>query len=363
MTNHELRVEVVGDELRIGPLQVAFHRTLRIPDNDETYPLPPSLGLFPLRRVADHADRVPATWREHGGVFMPLYQREAMWLGFSHNRQWKPSALKICIGKVDALSGKPYSQRLHGPGSKRGQDYVVVPGQPWLDGINAGNGCIRQFVAMPLGMGYTVEGQLTGAERHGGVQLCVFEPRPGRFPEAPPAAPGRARSAAAGGHWASAAAAPADMVAQSAPATTAALSRAAAPRKGAEMGLAAGGRMKQSIYPDPHGIDNWDTTRYARCFVHIVNSEMWTAITGEPAPPSPVTAASYTQYGLPWFDLYDEHLGDIAPPKRLQRVRSVAANDAEHGFGVQDDDHVAIDPHAVVQLGPAPRAKVPDGRW
>ena len=28
---------------------------------------------------------------------------------------------------------------------------LVVPDQPWLDGINAGNGFIRQVVAMPLG--------------------------------------------------------------------------------------------------------------------------------------------------------------------------------------------------------------------
>src|SRR5215470_3778380 len=51
------------------------------------------------------------------------------------------------------------------------QDYVVVPDQPWLDGINAGDGYVRQFVAMPLGLGYTVEGQVTGAEEFGGIQL------------------------------------------------------------------------------------------------------------------------------------------------------------------------------------------------
>lgn len=29
-------------------------RTLRIPDNGETYPLPPGLGAFPVRHVADY---------------------------------------------------------------------------------------------------------------------------------------------------------------------------------------------------------------------------------------------------------------------------------------------------------------------
>ena len=42
------------------------------------------------------------------------------------------------------------------------QNYVVVPGQPWLDGYCVEKGIIRQFVAMPLGQGYSVEEQLTG---------------------------------------------------------------------------------------------------------------------------------------------------------------------------------------------------------
>ena len=64
---------------------------------------------------------------------------------------------------------------------------MVVPDQMWLDGINSGKkGIIKQFVAMPLGMGYTVEGQVTGEEIHGGLQLCVFEPKSGRFPDAEP---------------------------------------------------------------------------------------------------------------------------------------------------------------------------------
>src|SRR3954447_4068299 len=117
-----------------------------------------------------------------------MYQREAMWLSFSHTRSWKPSALQVAVGKVNALAGEEWSEALNGGDEDgEGQDYVVVPEQPWLDGINAGRGSIRQFVAMPLGMGYTVEGQVTGEERHGGVQLCVFEPKPGKFtkPESP----------------------------------------------------------------------------------------------------------------------------------------------------------------------------------
>lgn len=34
---------------------------------------------------------------------------------------------------------------------------MVSPEQPWLDGIADGDGTVRQFVAMPLGSGYSVE--------------------------------------------------------------------------------------------------------------------------------------------------------------------------------------------------------------
>lgn len=63
-------------------LRIEFLRTLRIPDDDQDHLLPPGLGRFPLRHVDDHAQRVPSSWMEHGGVMLPMYQSEAMWLNF-----------------------------------------------------------------------------------------------------------------------------------------------------------------------------------------------------------------------------------------------------------------------------------------
>ena len=60
--------------------------------------------------------------------------------------------------KINAVSGEAWTAELH----SEPQDYVVVPGQPWLDGFSVGAGLIRQFVALPLGAGYSVEEQLTG---------------------------------------------------------------------------------------------------------------------------------------------------------------------------------------------------------
>ena len=55
------------------------------------------------------------------------------------------------FGKVCAVSGEPWSDDLDADG----QNYVVAPDQPWFDGYCVDKGVIRQFIAMPLGKGYT----------------------------------------------------------------------------------------------------------------------------------------------------------------------------------------------------------------
>jgi hypothetical protein len=57
------------------------------------------------------------------------------------------------------VTGEPYRPGLH----REPQDFAVIPEQPWLDGFCVSRGVIRQFVAMPLGAGYTAEEQITGA--------------------------------------------------------------------------------------------------------------------------------------------------------------------------------------------------------
>jgi len=316
------RITIDRDGLRFGDtgLRITFQRTLRIPDDGAEYPLPPGLGAFPLRRVDDYADRVPAEWRERGGVFLPMFQREAMWI-LLQGPHWKPHAVKVGIGKICAITGTPWSESLHAAP----QDYLVTPPQPWLDGICAGKGFIRQFVAMPLGMGYTVEGQVSGEERFGGIQIKVVPPRPGLFPDRPPAIEYE--------RLAMGCAAPAGPP-------------AASPRRRAgSMGLAAGGRMRQKVYPDPHGLDTWNLDDGRRVFVHIVNSELWREITGEAPPATPVTAREYAAHGLPWFDLYDETAATVDPGAPLTQVKTVKQIDAGKSTQpLQDDQPVAVGP-------------------
>lgn len=330
-----LKVTTRNNSLHFGDgFSLDFQRTLRIPDDGSSYALPPGLGAFPICKVSDYRERVPPDWVEHGGVFIPLYQREALWINF-HSRRWKPNAVKVAVGKVNAVSGKPWSQTI----TRESEDYVVCPPQPWLDGINAGEGFIRQFVAMPLGMGYTVEAQATGEERFGGIQIIVYEPKPGRFPDQPP-------PLATGALWVAEAAMP-----------------LAAPAAAAEMGIAAGGKMKQHIYPDPHGLDAWDQSNYGRVYVHIINSMAFREITGLEPPPTPVTAKTYAEYGLPWFDLYDEGIGDIAAPDALKKVKSVKEMDEQKGFGPQQDDtSVNVPEDKIIKYDIAPH-EVKDGEW
>jgi ubiquitin len=59
-------------------------------------------------------------------------------------------------------------------GIEKKQDYVVIPPQPWLDGIATSPGVVKQFVAVPFKSGYSVEHQIAGRETTGGVQFEVI---------------------------------------------------------------------------------------------------------------------------------------------------------------------------------------------
>lgn len=342
-------------------LTVTFQRTLRIPDDGKSYPLPPGMGAFPLRRVLDYKDRVPASWVKTSGIFLPMYQREAMWIALT-GRPWRPNAVKIAAGKINAVSGKPWDQKLKKPkertfGSGEPElDYMVCPPQPWIDGFKTDKDVIRQFIAMPLGMGYTVEGQVTGKEEHGGVQIIVYEPKAGRFPDAPPPPPPMAVTRAGTFGGPAGMPPPAPMMAP----PPAAAAPGGAP-KGAAMGLGTGGKITQKIYPDPHGIETWDEDYYGRVFVHIVNSVMWREITGEPPPETPVTAKSYTNAGYPWFKLYDEDKADVGGSPILANVKSVSEMDESHGFVGLDDNSSVDVPNA--QIKGIPKNEVPEGDW
>jgi hypothetical protein len=325
-------------------LSINFQRTLRIPDDENDYPLPPGLGSFPLRHVDDFASHAPSPWLEHGGVMLPMYQSEALWISFGpdwvdrHDVPY-PFSVKIAAGKVCAVTGISWANEIH----RDPQDYLVLPAQPWLDGYCVEKGIIRQFVAMPLGSGYSAEEQLTGEAAHGGIQIIVRPMRREVFERRFPRHEARRRMGSM------------DDFCEAMPCCASA--------SGADMGLAPGGRMRQEIEEDPYDFEDWDREQRSRTFVHIANSMVWGEITGESPPTAPPTAKEYTRAGLPWFEWYDDRTAALDARDRLKKLRSVAEIAKEKGDAPLPGNET-ITPERIVALRRGlTRDQVRDGKF
>lgn len=90
--------------------------------------------------------------------------------------------MKVFVGGVNAVSGQSSKDnmanvlRRHNQLSQGQfiQNYLIPPHHAWLDGVAVQDGQVRQFVATPMGSGYSVEAQLTGDDSVGGLQFEVI---------------------------------------------------------------------------------------------------------------------------------------------------------------------------------------------
>jgi len=321
---------------------VSFERTLRLPDDGETYPLPPGMGLFPLRHVDDYSQAVPESWRQRGGVMLPIHQAEALWLDFESPYDW-PIALKVGAGKVNAISGQPWASGL----PIHPQGYVVIPGQPWLDGYCIALGQVRQFVAAKLGDGYTVEEQLTGEGQFGGIQLEALPLKAEALfdAEALPSLPSGLTTVVR-----------AVLEEMERPCIL-----SSPPVGDAAMGLGAGARIKQDINEDTWDSEDWNVAQSSRCFVHLCHADQWQQVTGEAPPQKPPTAADYSKHGLPWFDYYQDKLLPLSGKSALSKLKPVSKIADEKGDeGMAEDDPPVVT--NVKPVGPtAPLKPATDG--
>lgn len=303
--------------------KISFQRTLRIPDDGKEYPLPPGLGRFPLRHVDDFCE-APAAWKKTGGVMLPMHRLEAMWLNFDSTY---PMALRIATGGRCAVSGLPWASGI----TNAPQNYVVLPEQPWLDGFRVSENVVRQFVAVPLGKGLTVEHQLTGEETWGGLQIQAFPMRTEEY----------WRTTMAGEldrHWQ-------ELVDPRCYSKGIECSRCSI----VEEALGAGGRIRQEIAADPHGLKVWDIQVTSRCYVRLCLAGDWQQLTGLTPPQSPPTAQVYTNAGLPWFD-YDDGKPAVSGATLLAKIKSVSyLVDQKTGLSLIDNESVTPSPvHLVV---------------
>lgn len=318
-------------------LHVTFQRTLRVPDDGKRHHLPPGFGPFPLRAIDDLEEaRLPPDWKRRGGVALPMWQAEACWIHFASPRGY-PMAVKVAAGKINAVNGKEWTNTL----DLTDQDYCEVPGQPWLDGFCVEKGVVRQFVAMPLGQGYTAEEQITGRAEHGGMQFLVHPLKAGVWQPRKEERERLAREAAerAGRmRMYRRARGDADVM----------YSVAAAPM--ADMGLAPGGSIEQVINKATERAEDWDLATRSRCFVHIANSLHWRAVTGDAPPTVPPTAKDYARAGLPWFAWYDD-AEPVQGSAILARLKSVFAMGRQKGEAPLPENE-SFEPPEPVRLGP-----------
>ncbi|TGJ84391.1 hypothetical protein E0Z10_g4343 [Xylaria hypoxylon] len=403
-----ISVHLKGDAMQFeyggikDALTLSFMRTIRVPDNRrDINSLPPSLGRFQPMLVqvgisityssisattdvlesitCDYAKQVPIEVAEKSGIFFTMYQREAMWIDFKARL---PFAIRIFVGGINAVSGFPMKlgeEELRKQAAKRErgesiQDYMVVPGQRWLDGIVCNDGEIRQFVAQPKGSGFSVEAQITGKDTIRGIQVEIIPIRC-EFP--------KKMEVRYKDHQHREISRKIDLVAEGLGLsstwkdlkTTLArefdipvgkqvlyprvawnhylpisddleiskyyfkpdfvLGLSYDPRDAVPPRSVAGGMadyetagtpssitIKQTIEPDRNPADSWNKSAAIQFHVHILDTATFAAVTGQPVREPPISARTYAEHDSPFFSIWGEEPTGIKGS--FDNVKSIA---------------------------------------
>jgi hypothetical protein len=310
--------------MRIGNIEVVFHRTVRVPDGRQPSNLPPSLGRMDLYPIAKYAKRCPENW-EKESYFLALHETEAMWMSFRSLAH--PVAMLVGAGGINALTGEKLGITLEK------DNYLVAPPQPWLDGWKDKDGTVYQFVATAFkkGKGITVAEQLMGEEsKTGAIGIAFFNPKdPSMLKVKHTPVQGHTLSMTDDNFkwtmseftalFSSASVKPA----AAAPKPSAALEGLfhfmdKARTMFDEMGIGRGGKIIQKIYPDPHGVNIWEQSPCATLACYLVNAEVFEEITGEKIP-RPVASENYSGA---WFGLQDKAEADVAGTGKFTPLKS-----------------------------------------
>ncbi|KAF3935165.1 hypothetical protein ABW20_dc0107363 [Dactylellina cionopaga] len=138
-------------------LKISFRRTIRIPDNQETNDLPPDLGAMKVTNVKHVSSWLSESMRDKGGLLLPMHD-----------------GVNIISGEPETENSATNLRRRELVSQGRSiQDYIVLPGQMWLDSIAHRPGEFKQFVTPPFKKELTVEAQFASAEHHGCLRFEI----------------------------------------------------------------------------------------------------------------------------------------------------------------------------------------------
>ncbi|KAK6530748.1 hypothetical protein TWF281_007588 [Arthrobotrys megalospora] len=168
---------------------IQFHRRVqntldRANDCHGSIPALADAETLNVYNVSDFKTKLPLQMRKKGGYLVPMFQREIIELSFRSppgKRVWEPEefALKVYAGSINVVSGKETSD--HTSANDSTQDFIVIPAQRLLKGVNINADTAQWFMVMPLTWGYTLEKQVVGDELIGGIQFEIAPKLNNRF--------------------------------------------------------------------------------------------------------------------------------------------------------------------------------------
>lgn len=140
-------------------LSVVLHRIPRVKASDKMDHNIPSLGTLKVHRVDDYLDTVPPAWKHLGGIFVALYQSEALKIVFencittnnddtyTNENELPPKAIKLAYGNINAKTGQAWKR----DSKNLGEHFFVYPHKrEHIDGVINSNDDLHQFCSSTL---------------------------------------------------------------------------------------------------------------------------------------------------------------------------------------------------------------------
>jgi hypothetical protein len=283
---------------------VSLQKTIRVPNDGKEHPLPPGLGSFDY-------------FLHSGKKVLPVGDDEALWFNFSNSNYDLPVAIKILTGGINAITGEKENEtdrcilKNNTPGTQSGQNYMIVPGQPWLDGFKGKDeDVVRQFISVKLGQGRSVEEKLENTQ-FGGIQIIVIPPSEVLVEKAKEAARIKEENRLAKlKAWLAKHPGKSEKDFNSLGEYPYLMKCAFFAEEScyeslecASMGIGAGGKIRQEIVGSQYNPSDFDSSKAQYANLDLVESMEFALLTKSEFPPQIPTFDQWNNAGLPWFSV------------------------------------------------------------